>query len=279
MAEPAPAKLNLWLHVTGRRADGYHELDSLVAFASVGDRLSLDPDAPLSLTLTGPFAGALSGDNLVLAAARALARQAGRPERGAFVLEKNLPVASGIGGGSADAAAALRLLARAWGIDPADPALAALALSLGADVPVCLAGRTLRMSGIGERLEPGTTLTGTAVLLANPGRPVSTAAVFRARSGPYSEPPGSMPPLSAASLAEALRATRNDLEAPAVALEPAVGRTLERLGRLAGCRLARMSGSGATCFALFDDRPAAEAAAAALSAVEPGWWVAAATLL
>ncbi len=291
--DTARAKINLWLQVTGRRADGYHMLDSLVAFAEIGDRLSADPDGPLGLSVTGPFAGALAAamtgpngagadDNLVLRAARALAARAGRPATGRFVLDKRLPVASGIGGGSADAAAALRLLAGAWGLAIGGDDLAALALDLGADVPVCLASRTARMTGIGEGLARGPSLAGVPVVLINPGRPVATRDVFRTRQGPFSQPaPVGLVDTStadAAGLAAVLAATRNDLEAPAIALEPTIGRALEVLAAAPRCRLARMSGSGATCFGLFDDDRSADAAAARLTAAEPTWWVAATRL-
>lgn len=186
LSEFAPAKVNLYLHVVGRREDGYHLLDSLVAFAAVGDRLTVSPADVLSLAVTGPFAAGLVGeaDNLVLRAARALAAEGGVRAAGRMVLEKNLPVSSGIGGGSADAAAALRLLSRFWGLEPG--VARALAAGLGADVPACLASRTARMSGIGDVLAPARKLPRMGIALVNPGVAVATPSVFRTRAGPFS---------------------------------------------------------------------------------------------
>lgn len=268
----APAKVNLHLHVVGRRADGYHLLDSLVVFAGVGDRLSVSPAAGFTLSITGPFAAGLESepDNLVLRAGRALAATAGIEPSGHLVLEKNLPVASGIGGGSADAAAALRLLSRFWGISPD---LDALGPTLGADVPVCLAGKPSLMSGIGEILSPAPPLPGLGIVLVNPGVAVSTPAVFRSRSGAFASP-ARFPDAGwadAESLARSLNGTTNDLEAPARALAPAIIETVGTLAGIPGCWLARMSGSGATCFGLFASQADAERAAAAI--VRPEWWV------
>ncbi len=270
----APAKVNLYLHVTGRRADGYHLLDSLAVFPAVGDVLRAEPAAGLSLVLAGPFGAALAADadNLVLRAARALAEAAGVAAGAHMVLDKRLPVASGIGGGSADAAAALRLLGRLWGVDlPAD-ALHRLALTLGADVPVCLAAGPARMGGVGEVLAAAPRLPPFGMVLLNPGGAVATPAVFRARTGPFS-PPAVLPAgwADAAALAADLAALGNDLQAPATALHPPIAAALAALEAAPGRLLARMSGSGATCFALFADAPAAAAAAAALA--RPGWWV------
>ena len=237
LCEPAPAKVNLYLHVVGRRADGLHLLESLVAFAEAGDVLSAEPADALSLEVAGPFAGALAGeaDNLVLRAARALAP--GQCAR--LVLEKNLPVAAGLGGGSADAAAALRLLSRLWGIE-AD--LEALAAGLGADVPVCLAGETCFMAGIGERLTPLPAWPAPHLLLANPGAALPTPAVFGARRGPFRE---SRPwPQTVGELA----GCANDLTEAAISFAPEVGEVLDALAVLEGASFARMSGSGATCF-------------------------------
>jgi 4-diphosphocytidyl-2-C-methyl-D-erythritol kinase len=268
--EAAPAKVNLALHVTGRRNDGYHRLDSLVVFAEVGDVLRARAGGDLSLTVTGRFAAALATepDNLVLRAARALAAAAGIAATAALTLEKNLPVASGIGGGSADAAAALRLLARLWRIAPPDPVLA---LRLGADVPVCLAGRPARMGGIGEALSAIPALPPCGLALVNPGVGVATREVFAARAGAFSPPlpaPEAWP--DAAALAGWLARERNDLEAPALRVQPAIGGVLAAVRARPGCLLARMSGSGATCFGLFADPAAAAAAADALA--RPGWW-------
>jgi 4-diphosphocytidyl-2-C-methyl-D-erythritol kinase len=270
----APAKVNLYLHIVGRRPDGYHLLDSLAVFAGAGDRLSAEPAADFSLTVTGPFAAGLDaeGDNLVLRAGRALAAAAGMDPSGRLVLEKNLPVASGIGGGSADAAAAFRLLSSLWGIClPADR-LAVLAAGLGADVPVCLSGTPARMQGIGEVLETVLGLPPFGLVLVNPGTAIATPAVFKARSGAFSEA-ARLPARweDAASLAAWLSETRNDLEQPAGKLAPVVGEVLAALRADPRCLLARMSGSGATCFGLFDTAATAQKAAAVLA--RPGWWV------
>ena len=270
----APAKINLWLHVTGRRADGLHELDSLVAFADIGDRLSIAPADGLSLTVSGPFAAALgtAAENLVLRAARALALQCGVPAEAALHLEKNLPVASGIGGGSADAAAALRLCVRLWQVEIEEAALGEVALSLGADVPVCLAGETVRMTGIGERLAPLVPPpTPTPAVLINPGVAVSTGQVFGALSGRFSAPAE----LRDGDLAARGASNRNDLEVAAIGLVPEIAEVLVALRAAPGLRLARMSGSGATCFGLFDRDEAAAEAALAIGAAHPSWWVAA----
>lgn len=272
--EFAPAKINLCLHVTGRRADGYHLLDSLVVFAGVGDRVSGTLADPPSLEVTGPMAAGLSGegDNLVLRAARAMGVSA------RIVLEKHLPVSSGIGGGSADAAATMRLLARLSGQALPD---AAAVLALGADVPVCLAGRPARMTGIGEGLAPLPQLPEVWLVLANPGVAVSTPAIFRALARADNAPlPRDLPRLrSAAELAAFVIMHRNDLEPPALTIEPVIGRVKAALSAQPGCLMARMSGSGATCFGLFADPLAANAAARAIRAAEPGWWVADAPLL
>ncbi|WP_298214496.1 4-(cytidine 5'-diphospho)-2-C-methyl-D-erythritol kinase [Acidocella sp.] len=267
LASFAPAKVNLYLHVTGKRADGYHLLDSLAVFPAVGDRVEAEAAAELSLDLGGPFGAALRGetDNLLLRAARALA-----PGRGAALrLEKNLPVASGIGGGSADAAAALRVLSRLWGVNAAD--LPRLALGLGADVPVCLRRAPARMQGIGELLAPAPRLPEFGILLANPGVAVSTPAVFKARTGGDSSP-APLPPLwpDATAMAQDLARCRNDLQAAAIGLQPVIGTVLAALAALPGALLARMSGSGATCFALFTTPGEARAAAARLNPA--AWW-------
>lgn len=275
LSERASAKINLHLHVVGRRPDGYHLLDSLVVFAGAADTLTVEPSNGLSLAVTGPFAVGLDGeaDNLVLRAARALAAHAGVPAAGRLVLEKNLPVASGIGGGSADAAAALRLLSRFWAVDVGQEALAAIARSLGADVPVCLSGCAAVMSGIGEILVPAPPLPQAGIVLVNPGIAVSTPAVFRTRECGFSAT-AVWPEHGwndAESLASDLRATVNDLETPALRLAPPIADSLEALRAVPGCLLARMSGSGATCFGLFADAAAARRAASSLD--HPGWWV------
>ena len=268
----APAKVNLSLLVTGRRADGYHLLDSLVVFGPAADRLHASPATELSLRIEGPFAAGLAAepDNLVLRAASALAAWGGRCAGAALVLEKNLPVASGIGGGSADAAAALRVLCKLWDLAPDEAALAALALPLGADVPVCVPSQPARMRGVGETLSPLPPLPACGLLLVNPGIALATADVFRVRSAPFSHP-GELPAAwpDAAALTATLAALGNDLEAPAIAVAPVVGTVLSALRQLPGCLLARMSGSGATCFGLFADPAAARQAAARLPAE---WW-------
>ncbi|WP_244460010.1 4-(cytidine 5'-diphospho)-2-C-methyl-D-erythritol kinase [Roseomonas fluvialis] len=272
LRQSAPAKVNLFLHVTGRRADGYHLLDSLVVFADAADGIEALPGAQLSLAVDGPEAGALEAepDNLVLRAARALSAAAGVPPSAALALHKVLPVASGIGGGSADAAAALRALDALWGLGWPDARLAEVALSLGADVPVCVASRPARMSGVGEMLAPAPSLPRFGMVLVNPRVALPTPAVFRARDGAFSQP-AVLPDgwEDAAAMASDLAALRNDLEPAAMVLCPAVAAALAALRDLPGCLLARMSGSGATCFAIFDQPGDARRAATALPAV---WW-------
>lgn len=264
MIHSAPAKLNLALHVTGRRADGYHLLDSLVAFAATGDRLRV-ASGPDRLIVDGPFAGDVpaGADNLCLRAARAMGTTA------TIHLTKNLPVASGIGGGSADAAAVMRALAAQGHALPDNPA------ALGADIPVCLAGQPTRMRGIGERLDPVPDMPRLPLVLVNPGIPLSTPAVFAALAG--RDNPGLPDPdwQDAGGLIRWLQGTRNDLQAPAITLAPVIAQVLGDL-QDQGARLARMSGSGATCFGLFDSADAAARAAAALA--RPGWWVTASEL-
>ena len=246
MMETAPAKINLALHVRERMPDGYHRIETLFAFAEDGDRLSVAPASELSLAIDGPFAAGLSAgaDNLVLRAAQALRDLARVAEGASLRLEKNLPVASGIGGGSADAAAALRLLARFWSTQVA---LEPIAAGLGADVPACLLSRPARGEGRGDVVTPvpGDRLSGLPLLLINPGVPVSTAPVFAAWDGLDRGPLAGGEPLNAAL------AGRNDLQAPAIALAPAIGDLADWLASRNGVLLARMSGSGATCFALF----------------------------
>jgi 4-diphosphocytidyl-2-C-methyl-D-erythritol kinase len=267
--EFAPAKINLCLHVTGQRLDGYHLLDSLVVFCDVGDRLEASLSDHLSLGLEGPFAEGLplGEDNLVLRAARRF------EENAAFTLEKNLPPSSGIGGGSADAAAAIRALRRLTGRPGPEPSEI---LALGADLPVCLAGRPTRMRGVGEDLSPVPALPEAHLLLVNPRVEVPTPAVFRAlarRDNPGL--PNTLPDWpDCAALADWLSGQRNDLEAPALSIAPVIGTVLNRLGALPQVLLARMSGSGATCFALFDRAEQAEAGAAEIRAAHPDWWVA-----
>lgn len=282
--EPAPAKLNLDLLVTGRRLDGYHELDSLVVFADLGDRLALEaaPAGELTLAVAGPFAADLPGDgrdNLVLRAAHRLAELAGGGRRGARIrLDKRLPVAAGIGGGSADAAAALRGLDRLWGLDLGEARLREIGLGLGADLPACVHARPARVRGLGERLDPVRGLPEIPLVLANPRRPLPTASVFAALDPQVSRAPrgrGLPARPSLAQLVACLLDSRNDLEPAAVAVEPAVAEVLAALHALDDCWLARMSGSGATCLGVFPSPAAATAAAERLAAARPGWWVAA----
>jgi 4-diphosphocytidyl-2-C-methyl-D-erythritol kinase len=275
----APAKVNLYLHVTGRRDDGHHLLDSLVAFADIGDRLRAEPAASLSLAVDGPEAAdlaAVGDENLALLAARLLADRAGITAGAALHLDKHLPVAGGIGGGSSDAAAALLALRQLWRLPLDDNALCELGARLGADIPACLYRRAVWVGGIGERLEPAGPLPEAGILLVNPRRALPTAAVFAARRGPFGHAGRFAPmPSEASALARALMPCRNDLTEAAIGLVPEIAPVLARLGRLPGSLLARMSGSGATCFALFADRAAAEAARAVVAAAEPWWWCAA----
>nr|WP_284734462.1 4-(cytidine 5'-diphospho)-2-C-methyl-D-erythritol kinase [Sphingosinicella terrae] len=268
MHETAFAKINLALHVRERMADGYHRIETVFAFLEEGDRLEVAQGEGLTLAVTGPFAADLAdeSDNLVLRAAHALRGRFGVRRGARLVLDKRLPVASGIGGGSADAAAAMRLLARWWSLEADEAALLTLAASLGADVPACLLSRPMRGDGRGDRLEPlaAGDLAGTPVLLVNPRRALSTAAVFRAWDG---RDRGSL---------EDWRRGRNDLEAPAARLVPEIEAVLAALADDAV--LARMSGSGATCFALYADRATRDAAAARLAAGHPDWWVLASRL-
>jgi len=277
----APAKVNLYLHVTGRRDDGFHLLDSLIVFAGVADRLHVRPATDLGLDMRGPFADALgaSADNLVLRAAKRLAEFSGVHAGAALTLEKNLPVAAGIGGGSADAAAALRLLARFWRISPSRESLSALAADLGADVPVCLFGRPAFVSGVGEAVTPAPRLPDVWLVLVNPRVALATADVFARRTAPPSAP-GRFPPVGdVRDLVRVLAPVRNDLAEVAAGLAPSIGLVLAALDRLPGCLLARMSGSGATCFGLFASAEAARGAAATLRRERRDWWVRAAPIL
>ncbi len=268
----APAKINLTLHVTGQDARGYHLLDSLVVFADVGDHVQAEPAQDLSLRVTGPESADLTAepDNLVLRAARLMGGGAGA----ALTLDKHLPVASGIGGGSADAAATLRVLARLWGRALPDPAQV---LALGADVPVCLSGRPTRMQGVGEICTPVPPLPAMRILLVNPRVPVSTPQVFASltqkHNPPMSQDLPAWPDLSA--FANWLSAQRNDLLTPAIAQAPVIAEALTALRATSGCLFAGMSGSGATCFALFPPDPAGTAdAMRALRQQFPAAWIA-----
>ncbi len=271
VSETAYAKINLALHVRNRRADGYHALETLFAFAEAGDALTVAPAAALSLTIAGRFADGLSTgpDNLVLRAAAAVQSAFGINTGAALHLDKRLPVAAGIGGGSADGAAAIRLLVRHWGIEADADQLHAIAVSLGADVPACLLSRACFGSGVGDELTTveGAELAGLPILLVNPLVPCATGPVFGAWDG-----------VDRGALSELeWRSGRNDLQDPAVRLVPVIADVLECLSA-AGAQITRMSGSGATCFSLFDDAVSRDAAAALIAGMHPGWWVCSTTL-
>lgn len=290
LIEDARAKVNLTLRVLGRRIDGYHELASVVAFADCGDRLTLEPGSKLSLAVTGPRAQECGevADNLVVTVVRLLADRILGLTVGHFTLDKQLPVAAGIGGGSADAAAALRLLARANALSAEDPRLMEAARLAGADVPVCLASRTCVMTGAGEQLLP-LTLPEMPCVMVNPRLPVATKDVFAALGLKTGEMLTGITDLvrslawpketaAPAVWLKAIAAGRNDLEPAAIRVEPAIGEVLTALKHAKNVRLARMSGSGATCFAVFDSRADADEAARNLQLERPMWWVNAATL-
>ncbi|MFK4509466.1 4-(cytidine 5'-diphospho)-2-C-methyl-D-erythritol kinase [Bradyrhizobium daqingense] len=290
LIEEGRAKVNLSLRVVGRRADGYHDLESVVAFADCADRLTLEPGGELKLTTTGPLAAACgdTADNLVIKAARLLAEAVPGLKLGAFALDKVLPVAAGIGGGSADAAAALRLLARLNDLPLDDPRIKKVALATGADVPVCLVSRACDMTGVGEQLLP-LALPSMPCVMVNPRLPVATQDVFKAlglrngellvgvtdviRAAAWPEEGGSI-----ADWIEVLETVGNDLEAPAMRIEPVIGDVLQALRDSGGVKLARMSGSGATCFAIYSVPADAHAAAERIRRDHPGWWVHAGTL-
>jgi 4-diphosphocytidyl-2-C-methyl-D-erythritol kinase len=282
LTETARAKINLTLRVLGRRPDAYHELESLVVFAATGDRLTLDPEAPDGFTMSGPSAAAIEGINLVERVLSELRAMASGLAYGHFHLEKHLPVAAGIGGGSADAAAAIRLLQKRYPGHAAVAALAAQAERLGADIPACLVSRALVMSGRGERLRPLQTFEPLAAVIVNPRLPLATADVFRAlASGPVAAdlaPHGWPGGLSAHETIALICDRPNDLEPVARRLLPDISVVLDDVTRLPGCRLSRMSGSGPTCFGLFEDQDTAARAAADLTRRRPEWWVRPATL-
>ena len=266
MEEIAPAKINLALHVRAREPDGYHRIETLFAFVEDGDLLSVGQGDGLSLEIAGPFAGDLAGerDNLVLRAAEALRARMGIAKGAALRLEKKLPVASGLGGGSADAAAALRLLARWWEAEADEALLLEVAKPLGADVPACLLGRTCRGEGRGDILTPvdGSSLAGAPLLIVNPLVPVPTGPVFARWDGIDRGPLG----------ADTLLEGRNDLEAPAAAIAPEIRKVLASLAEGSGVLLSRMSGSGASCFALYESEAARDCAHQRIAARHSGWW-------
>lgn len=281
LVERARAKVNLTLEIKGKRPDGYHELESLVLFADFGDIVEYRPGGAFSLRVTGPFAAALQGDNLLERAARAYTALSGSDPGGAFHLAKHIPVAAGLGGGSADAAAALRILA-ARGKPVERPALLAAASGIGADVPCCLSASAAIMTGIGDKLHPLAPLAPIPAVLVNPMLPLSTRDVFRELGAePLAATPA--PPLipkfaDAASLAAYAKARGNDLEAPARRLLPVIGDILAALAAAPGALLSRLSGSGPTCFALFANAADAVAAADAIRREHPGWWIRAVSL-
>jgi 4-diphosphocytidyl-2-C-methyl-D-erythritol kinase len=280
LVERAPAKINLTLAVRGRRADGYHLLDSLVVFAREADRLTFKPSEALSLRVRGATARQAGppDDNLVLKAARGLAAAIPGLRLGRFTLDKHLPVAAGLGGGSSDAAAALRLLARANRLKLSDPRLRKVAQTVGADVPICLDPKLRWMRGIGEILSGPLALPKLAAVLVNPGVTVPTKDVFvrlglKPGSNIKSPVRPKNLPRSRGGLIEALAGQGNDLEPAAIEIQPVIARVLEELRAAPGCQLARMSGSGATCFSLFASSNAAASAARRIKAAHPRWWV------
>ncbi len=275
-AETGWAKINLALHVRRRRADGYHDIETIFAFADFGDGLSARASDDVTLTIDGRFGAELLADetNLVMRAARALAGTRDVKTGAALTLDKRLPIASGIGGGSADAAAALRLLNRFWDMGADEETLRGIAATLGADVPACVGSRTQRGDGAGAQLRalPDQGLQGAPILLVNPGVPLTTGPVFAAWDGI------DRGPLAEGPLLEVAREARNDLQAPAILLCPAIGAVLNALSAQPGAILTRMSGSGATCFSLFETEAAAEAARVAIAAAHPAWWASAGKL-
>lgn len=267
LSETAYAKINLALHVRQRREDGYHELETLFAFAEDGDLLTAEQADTLALTIAGPFAKGLEVDdtNLVLRAAKALQVASGTGEGATIRLDKRLPVAAGIGGGSADAAAALRLLTRLWGVAIPDAAMQEIAVRLGADVPACLQSQTVFGSGVGEKLTALDVhdITGAPILLVNPLKPCPTGPVFNAWDG-----------VDRGALdVQDWRHARNDLEAPAIALVPEIAEVIAELKVQPGVTFVRMSGSGATCFALFGSLDDRDRSAQTISASRPNWWL------
>ena len=279
----APAKINLYLHVTGKRDDGYHLLDSLVAFAGVHDIITIVAANQLTLINQGPFGEGLptTADNLVIRAAEQLRNLTGIIDGAQITLTKNLPIASGIGGGSADAAAAIKGLVRHWGIHPGHHDLSGLALGLGADVPICLYGQAAFIGGIGERIEPVYGLPEAPMVLVNPGVGVSTPSIFKARKASFSSAHWiNDTPSSFDELIELLTDNRgNDLMEPAIQTEPIIGDVLKQIELTRGCQLARMSGSGATCFGFYNTQVEADMAASEIKNTHPEWWVVATRLV
>ncbi|MBM3502889.1 MAG: 4-(cytidine 5'-diphospho)-2-C-methyl-D-erythritol kinase [Alphaproteobacteria bacterium] len=270
----APAKVNLCLHVLGRRPDGYHELASLAVFAGVSDEIELRPSDRWSIEVRGPFSrGVPATDaNLVVRAARALATQLGVSDALAVVLTKNVPVAAGLGGGSSDAATTLRALPALWGRAVDSDRLRSLGAALGADIPFCLGDEVCVLGGAGDRLTPVLGWPALSTVLVNAGKPLETRAVFSAWQAPGSGPL-SRPPTDSAGIWRFMGAVRNDLTAAAIGLDPTIAEVLAALDRTTGCRVARMSGSGGTCFALYGSEGEAADAANELKSVHSSWWV------
>lgn len=277
----ARAKVNLYLHVTGKRADGYHLLDSLIVFAETGDEIAVWAASDLTLTIDGPFGAGLDAgpSNLVLRAAEGLRNLTGASQGAAIRLTKNLPIASGIGGGSADAATTLLALIDLWQVKPDRAALYKLAEKLGADVPVCLDGNASFVGGIGEDIQPAGDLPPTHILLVNPLVETPTPAVFKARRGDFSPPARWVqPPKTAQDLASFLATRKNDLTAPAIVVAPVVADVLSAIAETKDCLLSRLSGSGATCFGIFETAATAEAARQLIKTRYPDWWAVAAKI-
>lgn len=273
---PAPARINLYLHITGRRADSYHEMDSLIVFSELGDTLSVGSATGLTLELDGPVGETLSAhkDNSVLRAARMLADAANVPCNAAITLTKRLPLSSGLGGSSADAAATLKALSTLWGIGDGDVDLIEIAMKLGVDVPVCLSNGPAFVGGTGEEVEPAPALPSAGLLLVNPGVALAMSSVYGARRGGFS--PSARfdeAPKDIGALVSLLEERENDLTAAATRLCPVIDDVLADIRAVPGCRFARMTGIGATCFGLFDDVGLAETAAS--DVVRDDWWVAA----
>jgi 4-diphosphocytidyl-2-C-methyl-D-erythritol kinase len=278
----APAKINLCLHVGTRRADGYHDLESLVAFTEFGDELLIERDGALSLTIEGPFSEGLANahDNLITKAARLLATRTDRRAGARITLTKRIPLASGVGGGSADAAAALRGLVRLWNLPASPGELHDIAVAIGSDVPVCLDSAPAWMAGRGERVHSLPPLPDMSMVLVNPKVEVSTAAVFRElkqRQGTGLSPP-SVPFADLSGLIRYLKSTTNDLEPPAKEIAPVIGEVIKEIGRLPAVSIARMSGSGATCFGIVENAESARQCAQILRSRHPDWWVTATPL-
>ena len=271
----APAKINLYLHIVGRRADGYHELDSLVGFTDHGDLIQVRHHERLYFQIKGPFGCSLQAndDNLIVRAARALVKETSYAGGAHITLKKNVPVASGIGGGSADAAATLKALNLLWQTGLVDEELAALGLKLGADIPVCISGKPARMSGIGESISQVENFPSLGVLLINPGIPISTFKVFQMHRGNFSQRVELQPIEDTEVLYEFLAHQRNDLQDLAIQIVPEIKEVLDILSAETGCRLVRLSGSGATCFGLFDNETLAKDAGRSISGNYPNWWV------